>query len=198
MSPMKSDPRAIFIRALVQYTQPLTSRFVLSTKTRKLHSYENQTVVQASWNVMTHAQKSDFVFRRNGRVHLNRQGTSVQSTIGSRCVRISGSNAGYNMFRGSVKGTGYPLHSPFPPSLPLPASPCAITFQLDSNTREAGQWCTGGPARLLNEALNHKGIWRNGGKTPRINLGSGMRWVTLGLILVIQLIPVPRSLCPVL
>ena len=37
----------------------------------------------------------DFVFRRNGRVHLNRWGTSVQSTTGSRGVRISGSNAGY-------------------------------------------------------------------------------------------------------
>ena len=44
---------------------------------------------------------------------------SVQSTTGSRGVRISGSNAGYNMFRGSVKGTGYPLDSPFSPSLPL-------------------------------------------------------------------------------
>ena len=33
---------------------------------------------------------------------------------------ISGSNAGYTMFRGSVKGTGYPLHSPVSPSLPLP------------------------------------------------------------------------------
>ena len=38
----------------------------------------------------------------------------------SRCVRISGSNAGYTVFRGSVKGTGYPLHSPVSPSLPLP------------------------------------------------------------------------------
>ena len=47
-------------------------------------------------------------------------GASVQSTIGSRGVRISGSNAGYTMFRGSVKGTGYPLHSPVSPSLPLP------------------------------------------------------------------------------
>ena len=27
-------------------------------------------VVEAIWNVMAHAQKSDFVFRRNGRVHL--------------------------------------------------------------------------------------------------------------------------------
>ena len=46
--------------------------------------------------------------------------TPVQSTTGSRGVRISGSNAGYTMFRGSVKGTGYPLHSPVSPSLPLP------------------------------------------------------------------------------
>jgi len=45
---------------------------------------------------------------------------SVQSTAGSRGVRISGSNAGYTMFRGSVNGTGYTLHSPLSPSLPLP------------------------------------------------------------------------------
>ena len=50
-------------------------------------------------------------------------GASVQSTTGRRVVRISGSNgsnAGYTMFRGGVKGTGYPLHSPVSPSLPLP------------------------------------------------------------------------------
>jgi hypothetical protein len=46
-------------------------------------------------------------------------GTSVQSTAGSRGVRICGSNAGYTMFRGSVKSTGYPLHSPVSPSPPL-------------------------------------------------------------------------------
>ena len=76
--------------------------------------------VQASWNMMAHAQKPDFVFRLHGRVHLNHRGASVQSTTGSRGVRISGSNAGYTMFRGSVKGTRYPLHSPVSPSLPLP------------------------------------------------------------------------------
>ena len=47
-------------------------------------------------------------------------GASVQSTTGSRGVRISGSNTGYTMFRGSVKGTGYPLHLPVSPSIPLP------------------------------------------------------------------------------
>ena len=60
-------------------------------------------------------------------------GTSVQSTTGSRGVRISGSNAGYTMFQGSVKSTVYPLHSPVSPSVPSRASPCAVTFQLESN-----------------------------------------------------------------
>jgi len=71
---------------------------------------------------MAHEQKPDFVFRRKGRVHLNRQGASVQSTTGSRGVRIIGSNAGYTMFRGSVKSTGYPLNSPVSPSRPLPCA----------------------------------------------------------------------------
>ena len=69
---------------------------------------------------MAHAQKPDFVFRRNGRVRLNRRRVSVQSTTGSRGVRISGSNAGYTIFRSSVKSTGYTIHSPVSPSLSLP------------------------------------------------------------------------------
>jgi hypothetical protein len=47
-------------------------------------------------------------------------GASVQLTTGSRGVRISGCNAGYTMFQGIVKSTGYPLYSPVSPSLPLP------------------------------------------------------------------------------
>ena len=47
-------------------------------------------------------------------------GASVQSTTGSRGVRISGSNAGYTMLWGSVKSIGYLLHSTVSPSLPLP------------------------------------------------------------------------------
>ena len=46
-------------------------------------------------------------------------GASVHSTAGSGGVRISGSNAGYTVFRGSVKSTGYQLDSPVSPSLPL-------------------------------------------------------------------------------
>jgi len=75
--------------------------------------------VEASWNVMSHAQKPDFIFRWNGPSPFKSGGVSIQLTAGSRGVRISGSNAGYTMFRGSVKGTGYLLHSPVSPSLPL-------------------------------------------------------------------------------
>ena len=79
--------------------------------------------VDCVWNVMAHAQKPDFVFRRNGRVHLNRQGRQSSRLLAAEvCASafIVGSNAGYTMFRGGVKGTGYPLHSPIYPSLPLP------------------------------------------------------------------------------
>jgi len=59
-------------------------------------------------------------------------GAYVQSTTGSRGVGISGSNVGYTMFRGSLKSTGYTLHSPVPLHFPSRASPCVITFQLAS------------------------------------------------------------------
>ena len=41
------------------------------------HVTSNSPVLQlvdCVWNVMAHAQKTEFVFRRNGRVHLNRRG----------------------------------------------------------------------------------------------------------------------------
>ena len=72
-------------------------------------------ILQAIWNVMAHAQKPDFVFRRKRGVHLNRRARQF-----SRLLRISGSNAGYKTFRVSEKGTGYPFLSSFFPSLPLP------------------------------------------------------------------------------
>jgi len=68
---------------------------------------------------MTHAQKPDFVFRRQLTSPFKSAGTSVQSTTGSRGVCISGSNAEYTMFRGSAKSTGYSLSSPVSPSFPF-------------------------------------------------------------------------------
>ena len=64
-------------------------------------------------------------------------GASVHSTTASRGVRTSGSNAGYTMFRGSVKSTGYPLHSPVSPSLPLPC----VTVCHHISTGLCNRWC---------------------------------------------------------
>ena len=87
--------------------------------------------------------RAETIFRLSakGTSPFKSAGASVQSTTGSRGVPLNGINAGYTMFRGSVKDTAYPLHSPVSPSLPLPVSPCAITFQLDSTHYRAG-WVT--------------------------------------------------------
>ena len=68
---------------------------------------------------MAHAQKPDFVFRRNGRVHLNWQRRQFSRLLAaevcaSEVVMLDTSSSEV------VKGTGYPLHSPVSPSLPLP------------------------------------------------------------------------------
>jgi len=39
-------------------------------------------------------------------------GRQFSRLLAAEVCGISGSNAGYSMFRGSVKSTGYPLHSP--------------------------------------------------------------------------------------
>ena len=117
----KINSHLLYIQLYVKYTE-LESflQHVLRLLVWKIRVTVQCRKVDCVWNVMAHAQKPDFVFRRNGRVHLNRRGKSGQSTTGSRGVRISGSNSGYTIFRGSVKSTCYPLHSPVTPSLPLP------------------------------------------------------------------------------
>ena len=59
-------------------------------------------------------------------------GASVQSTAGSRGVRISGSNAGYTTFRVSVRVLATQSFRQFPLHFPSRASPCAIRFQTHS------------------------------------------------------------------
>jgi hypothetical protein len=84
--------------------------------------YNTLSEVDCVWNVMAHAQKPDFVFRRNGWVHLNRRGASVQSITGNRAVRISLQGLYCScrpVFCSHVTLTGYPLHSIVSPS-PLP------------------------------------------------------------------------------
>jgi len=91
-----------------------------------------QSLLDCVWNVMAHAQKPDFVFRRNGRVHLNRQGrqfsrllaaevcVSAVVTLDTPCSEVVWRVLATHSIR------QFPLHFPFR------ASPCAIPFQLDS------------------------------------------------------------------
>jgi hypothetical protein len=62
-------------------------------------------------------------------------GASIQSNAGSRGVRISGSNAGYTTFRGSVIVLATHSIHQFPLHFPSRASPCAISFQTHSRTQ---------------------------------------------------------------
>jgi len=63
----------------------------------------------------------------------------VQSPNCSRGVRISSSNAGYTMFRGSVKGTGYRFHSQVSPSLLLPC--VTVCHHISDGLYRVGQVC---------------------------------------------------------
>jgi hypothetical protein len=104
-------------------------------------------------------------------------GASVQSTTGSRDVSISVSNAAYTMFRRSVKSTGYPLHSPVSPSLPLPCVTMGHHFSTGlycKRTQRLGNWLFtssgvkgggGSPFRLVGQ---QKGLSHLTSAVPKI------------------------------
>ena len=81
---------------------------------------------------MARAQKPDFVFRRNGRVHLNRRGRQFSRLLAAEvcasAVIMLDTPCSEVVWR--VLAT----HSirQFPLHFPSRASPCAITFQLES------------------------------------------------------------------
>jgi len=89
----------------------------------------NDSLVEASWNVTAHAQKPDFVFRRNGRVHLNRRGRQFSRLLAAEvcasAVVMLDTPCSEVVWR--VLATHcicqFPLH------FSSRASPCAITFQ---------------------------------------------------------------------
>jgi len=101
-----SWPNCTFIRNIGNYLKNYLS----------LHHSD----VEASWNVMAHAQKPNFVFRRNGRVHLKQRGRQSSRLLAAEVCASAVVMLETPMFPGSVKGTGYPLHSPVSPSLTLP------------------------------------------------------------------------------
>ena len=88
---------------------------------------------------MAHAQKPDFVFQRNGRVHLNRRGRQFSQLLAAK-VRASAvvmlDTACFEEVRKILTAHSvchFPLH------FPSRVSPCATTFQLDF-TLYSGHW----------------------------------------------------------
>jgi len=68
---------------------------------------------------MGHAQKPDFVFRRNGRVHLNRRGRQFSRLLAAEVCASAVVMLDTPCSEVQCKSTGYPLHSHVSPSLPL-------------------------------------------------------------------------------
>jgi len=98
----------------------------------KYSKNRSASVVDCVWNVMAHAKKPDFVFRRNGRVHLNRRGHQLSrlltAEVCASAVVMLDSPCSEVVWR--VLATHFILQ--FPLHLPSRSSPCAITFQLAS------------------------------------------------------------------
>jgi len=83
---------------------------------------------------MTHAQKPDFVFLRKGRVHLNRRRRQFSRLLAAEVCAPTVVMLGTPCFEivWSVVAT-HSIHQ-FPLHFPSRASPCAITFQLESTS----------------------------------------------------------------
>jgi hypothetical protein len=94
----------------------------------------SQFIVECFWNVMAHAQKPDFVFHRNGRVHLNRQvrefSRLLAAEVCASALVLLDTPCSEVVWRvpATHSNRQFPLH------FPSRASPCAIIFQLDFTT----------------------------------------------------------------
>jgi hypothetical protein len=81
---------------------------------------------------MAHAQKPDFVFRRNRRVHLNQRGRQFSRLLAAEVC--ASAVVMLDTPSSEVVRRALDTHSirQFPLHFPARASPCGITFQLDS------------------------------------------------------------------
>jgi hypothetical protein len=91
-------------------------------------SVDTVSQVEATWNVMAHAQKPDFVFRWNGWVHLNRRGRHFSRLLAAVVMLDTPHSEVVWRVLATHSTHQFPLH------FPSHASPCAITFQLDSTS----------------------------------------------------------------
>jgi hypothetical protein len=90
--------------------------------------------IDCVWNVMAHAQEPDFVFRRNGRVHLKREGRQSSRLLAAEvCASaIVMLDTPFSEVVWRVLATHFIRQ--FPLHFPSRASQCTITSQLNSKT----------------------------------------------------------------
>ena len=111
-----------------------TTHYFYTATTDARKRLDVRLYVDCVWDVMAHVQKPDFNFRPNGRVHLNRQGRHFSRLLAAElcasAVVMLDTPSSVVVWR--VMAT----HSirQFSFHLPSRASPCAITFQLDSTS----------------------------------------------------------------
>jgi hypothetical protein len=87
---------------------------------------------------MAHAQKPDFVFRRNGRVHLNRQGRQFSQLLAAGACASAVVMLDTPCSEAVCRVLATHSIRQFPPHFPSRASPSAIMFQLDSTLQSVG------------------------------------------------------------
>jgi hypothetical protein len=121
-----SEPNLQFVITMVKLW-PLTDPLPVPGMTIKC--------VDCFWNVMAHAQKPDFVFRPNGRVHLNRRGLQFSRLLaGELCTSACRVCTARASLCSEVTWRLLVTYSIllFPCHFLSRTSPCAITFQLQS------------------------------------------------------------------
>jgi hypothetical protein len=115
---------------------------------------------------MAHTQKPVFVFRRNGRVPLNRQGRQFSRLLATEvcasAIVMLDTPCSELVWRVLATHSIRQFLLHYPPR----ASPCAITFQLDSTS----EWLS-----KLAPLVHHAGIWGSGVIAPRM-LEFGTIW----------------------
>ena len=117
----------------------------VSSQLRHRPGFRNETIIQQIGGIVRSKRdgtRAEIRFRLSPKrtSPFKSAGASVQSTAGSRGVRISVSNAGYTTFRGSVRVLATLSLRQFPLHFPSRASPCATRFQTHSTTCAANQF----------------------------------------------------------
>ena len=90
-------------------------------------------IVELVRNLMAHAQKRDFVFRLNGRVHLNRRGSLFSRLLAAEVC------ASALVMLDTLRPEATHSIRQFPLHFPSRASPCATTFRTQYNAIDCVQ-----------------------------------------------------------